>query len=636
MIQVYSQVLLQFLLIVVDLLFVAFAHVLCNLLSVFDNPATQIASILSSVTSFVLMWIMEFSRARARKKNTDCLLNEYPGSTGGGAGPSASLAPSKSPTEVHDTEYRGRGSVRAARNRLNVSVTLLFVLILGLARYGPKALQLALSDLASPKPEVLISNIGEASRNNTAYTVFQSDSKMSSKANYYDLNVNYNMTDNYENTVQTRLPQYHEKFYNPWFLRGAEVHNFTFENGTTTLCGISDQWIDMVLQTGPLTHQIMSPIVPFIPRLTCQVLAKDIYTDSSKVYFVLEQNFSSPFVFESTYLYSDYVGYPQDNYTLFMVDTTNSSVFATTLSYDNSSYSLYSMKPMNDSSPGGIRASNLTKDIEMYNTSISDPGIWTMVNNDTSGYVYTPVRTIQAGINELISVFQKQLTDSCASFTLMHNDSATSTWFYYNRVIMCYREPTDQLTISQVRYSTRTLIYDISKEPTIEPQPLVRIIRYTNHSMMYFLPARVFPIISNIKISPFLYGAFQRATGYTVQNNATTLYIHNGRLKYNITPIIYTICIVAGVSVLVHFICKVLLRKTPQGIPSYYALLHEYHQYQDSCTLPLSFIVSPAYEGAGYDEANNRNHIGVLDTQAYLRGPMPNVRFGATSAKQPV
>lgn len=629
MIHVYSQVFLQFLLIVVDVLFVVVAYVLCNLLSTFNNPATQMAAIMSSVVSFAMMWFMELSRSRARKRNKDHLLDELPWVSDENI---TSEQPAEEPDEFRDTAYDNMNpeNMRRATNRLSVSVTIIFVFILALARYGPKALQLMLSDMASPEPELLISNLSEASRNNTAYRVFQSDSKLPSKTNYYDLNADYTVTDHAEDSVQTSLLQSVDKFYNPWFLRGAEIYNYTFRNGTTIECGIGDQWIDTVLQSGPLPHSSLSPIVPFIPRLMCQALADEIYNYSPTVFFWVEQNITSSNVFKSNGLYSDFVGYPKDNYSSFIVDIQSSKVFATTLVYNNSDYHSLSLLPLNSSLPRGIRASNIAQYVSLYNTDITDPNIWVMVNEDTETYIYTPYRSITTGINQLIKVFDNQITSACLAFTVMLNSSSTSRWSYYNRIIMCYREPIDELTISEVRYSARTLIYNISKESKIQPQPSLRVTSYTNGSMMYFLPARILPIVANIKVSPFLYGAFQRATGYTVEKNSTTMYLHEGRLRYNVTPIIFTIAIASSFCVIVHFFCKVILHKWPQGIPSYYGLLHEYHQYRDSCTLPLSFIIAPAYEGTGYDETANRNHIGLLSTGAYQRGPMPNARYGGT------
>ncbi|VVT55461.1 uncharacterized protein SAPINGB_P004608 [Magnusiomyces paraingens] len=495
-------------------------------------------------------------------------------------------------------------------------------------KYGPTALVLLLSYLASPEPETLVSLISEASKNYTNYQLFQGDNRISPKNLYYELNVNYTSSDYTETYDQSRLTQSSSAFYNPWFLRGAEVYNYTFDNGTKVTCGLENKWVDTVMQAGPVTHRFFSPIVPFIPRPICQILSEEMYTSSPTVSFITQLNYSSsqPTNFTNTYLNPDFVGYPGENYTLFMTAPDEKKIFATTIMYDSSSYASFSVSTLKKDS-SEVQPSYFEDSITLYNTSFSDPIVWSILNNDTSSYAYYPYQTIQTGLEDfLVSVNNETDNNPCLAFTVMKNDSSSSEWFSYNTVIMSYRNPVKSVLLTQLKYRVRTLVYDIQTDSP-DPQPVLAVYRYSNSSMNIRVPGRFYSIVSNIKISPFLYGPLQRATGYTIEGYDSTFYSYSGRLRYNVQPIIITICAVAGASILVYFVSRTVLRKIPQGIPSYYSLLHEYHEGLGHSTLPLSFIIKPAYEGMGFEDTLQANHIGVLSKDACLKGPISGVKY---------
>ncbi|VVT49589.1 uncharacterized protein SAPINGB_P002344 [Magnusiomyces paraingens] len=486
--------------------------------------------------------------------------------------------------------------------------------------YGSKVLNLILSQNVAPSAESLYLPVKDAAKKELNLTTdtstlipddFDLNSRWSSDTILYNINVDYHEVDEFENKME-RVQFNDTGFANSFFLMGGLLFSFEVEPGSHLTCGSSDKWTETVMKKGSEVNQLNLPAVPLFPQAWC---LNSTVNDSSLDISFLDSK-----------LNSDHMSSPGDNVTLFGVDRKNKHIYANTIVYESSNFSqtqLYDVLDTYNDIPIDYLSSlfdHLGCDISLDNYNV-------MFNSDNNQTSYDVTSNITDGLATFINTWFSTDVSFTLGFSLKDNstiDSVNGT--LYNRVIMAYYANDDQLTVTQAFYRGRLLRYDI--HDTNDDN----FISQWNSSMSdptYYADVQILPLAVNIKVSPFVFGVIDKVFGLNTVGYSSVGFYFAGRLRYNVTSIVCSILAVFGLSMFLFILCKIILYKFPQGIPSYYGLLHQYHERQTKVQRPydaeverrsLFSIIDKAYEGVGYDVDLQRNRLGVLDEITFRKG----------------
>ncbi|VVT49587.1 uncharacterized protein SAPINGB_P002343 [Magnusiomyces paraingens] len=654
MLYVYGQLPLQTLLIVMDATFWLLTYFLIEFLSIISNPCTQVASIITSLGGFWKFFYSEGLRARMRKTK----LNEYEINPTSPESPTQEKTVNKSDFDIElgaddfkvTTTEEGNNNNEDKNNNNHINITninnnnntnnfndrlfefehakktfhyptlLLFFACIICTTYGSKVLNLILSQNVAPSAESLYLPVKDAAKKELNLTTdtstlipddFDINSRWSSDTILYNINVDYHEVDEFENKME-RVQFNDTGFADSFLLMGGLLFSFEVEPGSHLSCGSSDKWTETVMKKGSEVNQLNLPAVPLFPQAWC--LNSTVNDSSLNIDFL------------DLKLDSDRMSSPGDNVTLFGVDRKNKQIYANTIVYESSNFSqsyLYDVLDTYNDIPIDYLSSlfdHLGCDISLDNYNV-------MFNSDNNQTSYDVTSNITDGLATFINTWFSTDVSFTLGFTLKDNSTIHSVnGTLYNRVIMAYFAHDKQLTVTQAFYRGRLLRYDI--HDTNDDN----FISQWNSSMsdpIYYADVQILPLAVNIKVSPFVFGVIDKVFGLNTVGYSSVGFYFAGRLRYNVTSIVCSILAVFGLSMFLFILCKIILYKFPQGIPSYYSLLHQYHERQTKVQRPydaeverrsLFSIIDKAYEGVGYDVDLQRNRLGVLDEATLKAG----------------
>lgn len=644
MIAVHSQLALQGLLVVLDITFWILAFVLLDFLSLFSNPAAQIAYIVTTLGGLYRVATGEYSRVRARDTfATDTAsddeydmayvsrANDYnPGQHLVSPGDSAEqIYDQQEPAPRQQQQLAFAPAGYPPKRQFSLLTLALFACLIVAASYGSKVLHLVLAQNISPSVEIVEWPAAYASR---AHLDAASDLSTLIPADFdintrwprdqimYNLNVNYSALQQAEDAMPG-VAQNETNFARSFYILLTHLFSYdTVDNGTTThhSCGFSDKWVETVIKKGAEVNELTIPAVPFFPQVWCE---DSTAANGSEIDFMLPK------------LESNYFNNPGDNVTMIGIDEANHTIYTSTLLYDTDNYTQFSMTEQNKLYNNTIPRALILDNIETFGCNLSSPAYNALFNGDDSSSKYNTTYNVSQTIDDFLNVYETTGSSACMVFTLKDpQEDTVSLYFSYNRIITCYYSGSHTLTISQARYRSRTLQYTITGDRHSTAWDAAA------STSKFFAGVRILPLVINVQTSPFVYGVLGNVLGYSVQGATDTQFSFAGGLVYNVTSVVASLLAVIGLALLLLLLCKVVLFKLPQGIPSYYGLLHQYHQQRfvspqpvppraggararaGPDTLPIADIVEKAYEGEGFDERAQRNRIGVLDAAAYRAG----------------
>lgn len=570
--------------------------------SAVNNSAAQIANAISTMMG---IWDTVIGEARRKYIRTTSsqppVENSYPLMAAPAPQPYMSPESSDQGLESKFGGYPTSTAHSAAPpQRMRKTLPILFALALLIINYIPIPLHVAFGYVGKPIPEIVIIPISSASNNITNIPSFYSEIATP----LYSVVADYRAPDIYDNKQSGHIfPLFNAS--RPWSLQGS-----TFFQYQDVTCLISDRFEEMIMQTGFRAHYNAYPSLPVMPILKCK--------DDSSGYsmFVTNSNYTSnSSAFEPyTTALKQVLGVNQ-NVTGVSIVPSENKIYATTLYIEDYSFD----------NVGGVDNSTLYR---MMNESF--PVNETVIpENDWAQYSKDGVILSRDSLESTLSLMQRDFAREVSFVVSYHyyNVSASTTQKRaFTRTMFSYNGVGGYISVSKLYYATRQLSYEITAESP-KVQPYFEVQQSTADPA--YLDAQVFSLLTNIKVAPTVGGALLKTTEYEAAGLQGVTFTTNGKLVYDVTALVGTIIGIIGVSIALAFFVYIVWYKRPKGIPFYYALLHEYHQNtsRSRCDKSIFDMVSPAYEGEGYVESSNVNHIGILDARSITEAPRASVPY---------
>lgn len=623
MIVVHSQLALQSLLVALDVSFWIFTFVLLDFLSMFSSTAAQMASVVTTIGGLYSTAVGEYSRMHARRaffgrSDPDYRLTYVspgPGRDG--------LRDSYGEMDcMYDHEAtRIVGPRYGVRRQLNLWTMAAFVSLIIATMYGSKVLHLVLAHSIAPTPAVLRRPVMDASRLDLASETseltlipdaFDINTRWAHDLVMYNLAVNYTEVERAEEALprgslnETSLSRSFYALLVPLF------ETQTADGRAVQSCGFADRWVETVVLRGAQLHELNIPAVPFFPQIWCE----NATADGTRVDYMGLQ------------IESDYLSNPSENVTMIGVDEARHAVYAASILYDTSRFQWFVMQEQAQRLSGSGLRELILDGVETFGCNLSSPAYSALFNADDSSPEYTLSSNISQTIDDLLDVYQHQDTNACMAFTLK-GPIETNTYSAYNRVIACYYRANDRLTVSQARYRARSIQYPLGNKTAAATTPWAN----RTSANVYFAGVHILPLVINVKPGPFVYAVLARVLGYEMTGAAELQISFASGYFYNVTSVVVALAAVCAASALLLALCRLVFFRIPQGVPSYYGLLHEYHQQRlhgaegegDGDVpwadyLPVTALVEPAYEGEGFDRRAYRVRVGILNAATYRTG----------------
>ncbi|VVT49619.1 uncharacterized protein SAPINGB_P002359 [Magnusiomyces paraingens] len=636
---VYGQLPLQTLLIVMEAVFWIFTYFLVELLSIIGNNETQIATILVSLSGLLKFTSAEAKRARMRKTKS----NDYSSSFSSGSNSTNSFSQtSSSSSSPADFEMRSidKNSYNeyAAEERMGTEdrlispipqkkfrffVLFLFVFTILSSTYGSKALNLIFSNSVNPTYSYSQASIRDASKmflnstSNNSLLIpsdFDINSRWTRSQIMYHTLANYSKVESWEKTL--KIPSENEiGFANSFYIRGTVFFNYSDPvSGNYLTCGMRDKWSETVLNMGGANIiKLNVPAIPIYPQIMCSNTTSDgSGTDMEELDHLLNPNTISN------------VG---DNFTIFGVNWDNQTIYASTVIYRGTEYLETVVGKKNEVDDGFF--DYLTGFFDDLGCDLSSPetnSLFNIDNNQTAHYV---TYNVTESLYNFIDLYYNTDVSFVLSFTLKSpNDTYSSRGHLYNKVTLGYHSDDDLLIVTQSKFLSRVLQY------TFELKNSTSNFNNNNTSTPSIINnVQILPIVYDIKVTPFVFGVLGNVFNIKIGNPKKVKFLFPDQLRYNVTPIVFTIFVVGCCALLLFIITKIILFKVPQGIPSIYSLLHLYHERKLKVEPPYDAeverqtifkIIDKAYDGVGYDGDSQRNRIGVIDEATYRVGVKKN------------
>ncbi|VVT49639.1 uncharacterized protein SAPINGB_P002369 [Magnusiomyces paraingens] len=492
-----------------------------------------------------------------------------------------------------------------------------------LATYGSKVLNLIISNNIYPTYEPTFAPIKDALRihpgdkSNTSLYIpsdFNISNHWEPSTIFYNPDGNYSLADKWENNnffSKDIMVDYEDSKY----IDGTTIFNKSdSSSGNFFSCGLTDKWSSVILGVnGAYNHYINLPVVPILPQVMCINKTSNLN--------------NSEFIVPSDYLDPYFGSNPGDNFTLFGIDKTAGKIFAGSVSYYNFryGYNYLSNEPGFSSDP----LSFLNSTFNSFDLDLSSPNYNILFNKNNNDTTLTYMRNITKSLLKFIDLYYNSDASFVLTFTLGKKleGNISSYGVLHNKVTLGYYREADALAVTQNVFTTRNFIfeYDYNNQNTNTPNYYSNLIEQWGVSLI--------PVASNIKVSTFVYTVLSETLGITVKGYGELGFYYPGKVRYNATAIAIAIASATLASLVLFFITKVILYKYPQGIPTYYGLLHEYHKNCLDASPPYDAeierqsifkIIDKAYEGAGYDGKLQRNRVGILDEASIRVGTNKN------------
>lgn len=584
-----------------DIAFAIFTYLLLELLSIINNPATQVVSTFTSLGGIYDYVSAELLRWRLRKscKNRPSYFVDHDTSS-----------------STNELLTRDLPESHSKKNAVRYFHFLIFSFCIIVATYGSQIISLVLANRVQPSYENKRLSMKFASIKNPNTTFHKDNTLIPSDFDIntgwprnqimYNLNVDYKYINNY----QDNLPQYTvEEVGNDVsnYLMGGQLFSKTTSFGNTVSCGFGDRWSNAVLKKGSEINSLTLPIVPLIPQIWC------IDNGSSNNVTNMNMKLNPNFMFS-----------PGENFTFFGIDEQNNIIYSSTLSYEKSNYTQISVTGSRN-----MTLENIKGMFSHLNNSLLgvDSNVGFNKDNTASDWV------VSHNITEALETFVYLYQQTSISFTLIfflkeNSPTILPNGTLYNRVSLGYLSTENQLTVTQAFYRIRRIENNIT-----DPVSSIKSLWVnTTTEKVRFANVHILPLVANIKTGPFIHGIISKVLDITVEGN-NHQFVYYGEIRYNVTTIVASITAVVTMSIMIFLFCKCLLFVVPQGIPTYYGLLRAYHEerkvsrgeYPEKIEFSriLEVVDESAYEGVGYYD--QRIKVGVINKETYKEG---NRKFG--------
>ncbi|VVT49595.1 uncharacterized protein SAPINGB_P002347 [Magnusiomyces paraingens] len=492
------------------------------------------------------------------------------------------------------------------------------------ASYGSKILNLIFSRDIYPTYEPTFAPLKDALRihpgdksNTSLY--FSSNSNITNHWDpdtvFYNPDGNYSLVDEWEKD-QIILEDDEVGYGNSNYMAGTILFNYSDPlSGNFLSCGLTDKWSNIIIGANGANTLLMSiPAVPILPQVLC-ISNQPNDNDTNAV--VAPSDMLEPYL----------VSNPGDNFTLFGVNNQTQEIYARSIYYYGFKYRYYYLSTEEEFANDPLYFLESTfNSFDLNLSSTNQNAVFNTDNNKTSRYVGNNVTEYLVAFGELyysqnvsfVLTFTlgKQLEGNLSSFGVMHN-----------KVVLGYYRDLDTLTVTQSFYYTKKFIFEFDYNDNKSRASKI------NSKLIEQWGIHFVPVASNIKVSTFVYSVLSEGLDITVKGYDQLGFYYPGRVRYNATSIIIAIISVSLASLILFFLTKLILYKCPQGIPTYYGLLHEYYQNHFNNSRPydpkveresIFKIIDNAYEGVGYDRNMQRNRIGVLDEATIRTGTSKN------------
>ncbi|VVT49637.1 uncharacterized protein SAPINGB_P002368 [Magnusiomyces paraingens] len=291
-----------------------------------------------------------------------------------------------------------------------------------------------------------------------------------------------------------------------------------------------------------------------------------------------------------------------------------------------------------DSSSGTFLSCGLTDKWEnlvlytngAYALSRSFPTVAILPHVDDSQMISYATNNITKNLLRFEDLYYNSNVSYVLTFTLgkkLENNNS-SYEVKHNKIILGYYRPDDTLIITQSFYSTKKTLFEFEYSDNV-----TNATAYQTTNPIKKWGIHLIPLVLDIKVSRFVYTVLSETLGINVKGYDELKFNYQGRIRYDVTSIVKAVIYAILVFLALFFITKLILYKCPQGIPTYYGLLHEYHKNRLDASPPYDAeieresifnIIDKTYEGVGYDGRLQRNRVGVLDEASIRVGTNKN------------
>lgn len=492
------------------------------------------------------------------------------------------------------------------RGTSKISVAMFTILLL-IINYGSIPLNIILGYKLDPYVSVITSPISEASLGIPINNFYNSSSEKP-----YTVHADYSKSDQLDDSHsnKTLFDYYVDSRL------GLLMGTTALTTNNTIYCGLIDKLEHLIIESG-FSSTLLLEQVPLIPRFQC------VYNK-----FLLNQDLLLTTGINTTG--TDILSYvvPDLNETAFIGDNITtfaihkSKIYASTIYLDNSTYSVEipeSAQHFEDILTEKIKVDN-------FMDILDDTRYYGRFNNATYQGFYQIANTIRS----VLYFAEVSLVNSesfVISFTLPKNTTSPHITANFTRVVAAFDSSTGTLMLSQLKYHTRAVVYEITEWLSEYSRSYSYF--YWDQSFITWEDAQIFAPRLNVKVSPTIGGFLQKAHGFKVKDLSELTFDHYGPMVYNVTIIIWILIVLAGLIVVLSLLVFVIFANRPSQIPMYYELLHFFHgPLQGDSTKSIFSIAKPAYVGKGYMAEKQTNHIGVISKAQILDGPRKNIKYG--------
>lgn len=502
-----------------------------------------------------------------------------------------------------------------ALSKKSVLSVYLFSTILFCLYYAGYPLKIALGEISSPK--VLPSLLTFAQDHNTYYSNYSVYNDAIGAP--YPINNNYVNLDLYDTWIAQKNPQLNltENLIH-LDIMGTTTYTAQIQNSTVTAnmtCSIRDQLEYLAIDTGP-SHATFLQNFPILPSVHCSYFTAANTSYATAVTFQVHNSNGSVSTFDPSIGRMPYVG---SNFSLFILSNTDNGALkmaATTVFVDSHVSNETELGP-----PGSSNdfAKLFVQNVETFGYDGSSEFVGNIDSNTLSYYYYhftNYTKYLETAFNYYYNNMSYIMT-----FTVqdVEQSKADPRYIYAAKNMIIVQTAQDFNTTSSNIYFMKTYyrtLYDeyVSSGPSsVSPQTTLKFGTGVNITF----PMQVFPMMFNVKVAPTVYALLSKYAPHDYFDIYGIAFETAGGLRWEVTIQIYTIAILFGLAIItgVIYFCSIQA-SIFHSVPSYYDLLHAYHQKGKDSAASLFRILEPSYVGKGYVAERDANHVGVLDEVA--------------------
>lgn len=623
------------------------------LLSLFDNPATQIGLVFSSFIKFVYSFTGEWKRKNYRKTNSESQIHE----------PDAAnpLIPEKSSTknegiiqtaEIKPVAPLPAPSPPSPSQKVTPSTThfkvSFCILVLIVANYISIAINIILSSVSKPQFKEISYSISEG-QSQQSIDFFNSGEAV----NYYHSNGNYTKADEYDNEKSTILSD------DPYQYSGTlnVMLGSIFYQKNEISCGVYDT-TEILAQGSSFSFPILDH-APFLPKMQCWgFIAQSTNRTYSKRYQPIYDNiYGNDMLILPQQTVSSFL-HPGDNFTNIVLDQESSKLYSSTFYFEKSEqkseiYRFQRTRYFSESRASEEVFRNFyeswIKNIVLtdgYDKNLTNPkNIPRMMNINSIGreYVHRTYLNINDGM-EATKTFSWERYNFVIIFSLKSLNDNNS----FVRIIFSYNRLSDndmKLSVSKIFYRIRNVEYSVSLNPISQESNYTRPKAFFYASQWPTIEQDVlmFQPLHNVKVLPVVASSLAQYANYTLNNVEDIKYqIPDPNLYYDLAPILGVMFAIFGLSIGIY--AMIFVEKKNISFPLYYDLLHESYQKHDRKIHDLYFddpsnelkpkstqsifeVSRPFYVGKEFNEEIGKNSMGILDEAIYHGPPQKDSTF---------